>query len=58
MASDLIPVARYLRMSAEHQQYPLEDQATAIQTYADARGFRVVRTYSGAARLGGENYES
>lgn len=55
MASDLIPVARYLRMSAEHQQYPLEDQATAIQTYADARGFRVVRTYSGAARLGGEN---
>ena len=48
----LIPAAQYLRMSTEHQQYSLENQTVAIQTYADSQGFEVVRTYSDAARSG------
>lgn len=47
-----IPAAQYLRMSTEHQQYSLENQSTAIQKYADTRGFGVVRTYSDAAKSG------
>jgi hypothetical protein len=48
----LIPAAQYLRMSTEHQQYSLENQSTAIQKYADAHGFDIVRTYSDAAKSG------
>ena len=29
-----IPVVQYLRMSTEQQQYPVENQAAAIQAYA------------------------
>jgi DNA invertase Pin-like site-specific DNA recombinase len=32
----LVPAAQYLRMSTEHQQYSLENQSTAIQTYAES----------------------
>ena len=35
MTSTLIPVAQYLRMSTEHQQYSLKNQSAAIQKYAD-----------------------
>jgi len=52
MASEPIPVAQYLRMSTEHQQYSLQNQSAAIQKYADARGFQIVRTYSDAAKSG------
>ena len=48
----LIAVAQYLRMSTEHQQYSLENQSAAIQKYAEAHGFEIVRTYSDAARSG------
>lgn len=48
----LVPVAQYLRMSTEHQQYSLENQSTAIQKYANSHGFEVVRTYSDAAKSG------
>jgi len=48
----LVPAALYLRMSAEHQQYSLENQSTAIQKYADSGGFEAVPTYSDAARSG------
>jgi len=51
-ASLLVPAAQYLRMSTEHQQYSLENQSTAIQKYAESRGFEVVQTYSDAARSG------
>jgi len=51
-AKPLVPAALYLRMSTEHQQYSLENQSTAIQKYADSRGFEVVQTYSDAARSG------
>src|ERR1700688_4045192 len=47
-----VPVAQYLRMSTEHQQYSLENQSTAIQIYAEAHGFEVVSTYSDSARSG------
>src|SRR3954464_6424724 len=47
-----IPVAQYLRVSTEHQQYSLENQAASIQKYADSNGFVTVRTYSDAAKSG------
>jgi DNA invertase Pin-like site-specific DNA recombinase len=50
--NQLVPAAQYLRMSTEHQQYSLENQAAAIQTYAEAHGFEVIRTYTDAARSG------
>jgi DNA invertase Pin-like site-specific DNA recombinase len=48
----LIPVAQYLRMSTEHQQYSLENQSTAILEYAQSHNFDVVRTYSDVAKSG------
>jgi DNA invertase Pin-like site-specific DNA recombinase len=50
--NQLVPVAQYLRMSTEHQQYSLENQASAIQKYAESYSFEVVRTYSDAAKSG------
>jgi DNA invertase Pin-like site-specific DNA recombinase len=47
-----IPVAQYLRMSSEHQQYSLDNQEAAIEKYADKHGFSVVRTYSDGAKSG------
>jgi DNA invertase Pin-like site-specific DNA recombinase len=39
-------------MSTEHQQYSLDNQASAIQKYAESHGFAVLRTYCDAARSG------
>lgn len=52
--SDLspIPVARYVRMSTEHQRYSTENQGAAIQEYADAHGMQIVYTYSDAGKSG------
>jgi len=47
-----IPVALYLRMSTEHQQYSLDNQRLAIQTYADQHGFCVVQTYTDGGKSG------
>jgi DNA invertase Pin-like site-specific DNA recombinase len=52
MAHQLIPVAQYLRMSTEHQQYSLDNQEVAMQAYAALHGFSVVQTYSDAAKSG------
>ena len=52
MVTDLVPAAQYLRMSTEHQQYSLQNQADAIGKYAIDRGFEVVKTYSDAAKSG------
>ncbi|MGE5056996.1 MAG: recombinase family protein [Acidobacteriota bacterium] len=49
---DLVPAAQYLRMSTDHQQYSLENQSSAIQKYAESRGFFVIRTYADAAKSG------
>ena len=47
-----VPVSQYLRMSTEHQRYSLENQASAIEKYAESHGFSVIQTYSDAARSG------
>jgi DNA invertase Pin-like site-specific DNA recombinase len=47
-----IPVAEYVRMSSEHQQYSIDNQHSKIQGYADARGFTIVKTYTDGARSG------
>lgn len=52
MEQSLIPAAQYLRMSTDHQQYSLANQADAITQYAALNGFRVVKTYSDAAKRG------
>lgn len=51
-ASAPIPAAQYLRMSTEHQQYSIRNQADAIQEYARGHGFAVVRTYEDSGRSG------
>ena len=52
MNESLIPAAQYLRMSTDHQQYSLDNQADAISVYASLHGFVIVKTYSDAARSG------
>lgn len=52
MEISLIPAAQYLRMSTDLQQYSLHNQADAIARYAALTGFRIVKTYSDAARSG------
>jgi hypothetical protein len=53
VSNDLqIPVAQYLRMSTEHQQFSIDNQAQVIGRYAENHGFSVVHTYSDSARSG------
>lgn len=53
-ASDVkaIPVAEYVRMSTEHQQYSLQNQSEAIQRYAHDSHMRIVRTYVDSGKTG------
>src|SRR3546814_18920281 len=44
--------AEYVRMSTDHQKYSTEHQAEAIRSYAEARGTRIVRTYTDAGKSG------
>jgi DNA invertase Pin-like site-specific DNA recombinase len=46
------PVAQYLRMSTEHQKYSLDNQAAAIQSYAEQNGFTVIKTYADSGKSG------
>jgi len=52
MTADAIPAAQYLRMSTDHQQYSLDNQADAISRYAQDRDFFVVKTYCDVAKSG------
>lgn len=52
MEKILMPAAQYLRMSTEHPQYSLANQADAIARYARERDFQIVKTYSDGARSG------
>ena len=52
MTAEPIPAAQYLRMSTDHQQYSLDNQADAIALYAEDRGFCILRTYCDAAKSG------
>jgi len=47
-----IRAAQYVRMSTEHQQYSTGNQEEAIQKYADARGYEIVRTYADEGKSG------
>src|SRR5260370_31646347 len=48
----LIPVAQYLRMSTEDQQYSIANQKSRIQQYARQNGFEIVRTYEDPGKTG------
>jgi DNA invertase Pin-like site-specific DNA recombinase len=50
--ADLVPVAQYVRMSTDHQQYSIDNQADAIARYAESHGFVIVRTFSDEAKSG------
>jgi DNA invertase Pin-like site-specific DNA recombinase len=52
MDQSLMPAAQYLRMSTDHQQYSLDNQADRIAEYATQNRFRIVKTYSDAAKSG------
>lgn len=52
MDTCFLPAAQYLRMSTDHQQYSLDNQADAIARYALQHGFQIVKTYSDPAKSG------
>ncbi len=51
-ASKLRKAAQYVRMSTDHQRYSTQNQADAIQQYADEHGYQIVKTYSDAGKSG------
>jgi DNA invertase Pin-like site-specific DNA recombinase len=51
-AKPLIPAAQYVRMSDAQQVYSIENQTVAIQEYAAAHGFAIVKTYADSDRSG------
>lgn len=44
--------AQYVRMSTEHQQYSIANQADVIRSYAAEHNMQIVRTYSDAGKSG------
>jgi DNA invertase Pin-like site-specific DNA recombinase len=44
--------AQYVRASTEHQQYSIENQSLAIESYATAHNMQVVQTYSDEGKSG------
>lgn len=50
--SAAVPVAQYLRMSTEGQQYSMPMQTARIREYADQHGFTVVKTYFDRGKSG------
>lgn len=48
----LIPAAQYLRMSKDHQNYSIRNQARAIAAYAAKNGLVVVKTYKDPGESG------
>ncbi len=51
-ASELIPVAAYVRMSTEHQQYSTSNQLDRIKEYAARRGMSIVRVFADEGKSG------
>lgn len=47
-----VPVAQYLRMSTEHQQYSLAFQSSVMKSYAEKSNFTIVRTYTDPGKSG------
>jgi len=52
MSDSTLPVAEYLRMSTEHQQYSLDNQHAVIAAYADSRNFSVIKPHTDGAKSG------
>jgi DNA invertase Pin-like site-specific DNA recombinase len=52
MNQPFTPVAQYLRMSTEHQQYSLANQIDAIRTFCNIKSYSVVKTYKDPGRSG------
>jgi DNA invertase Pin-like site-specific DNA recombinase len=50
--ADLVPAAQYLRISTDHQQYSIENQAVCIQRYTASKGFEIVKTYVDSGKSG------
>src|SRR5476651_1214058 len=48
----LIPVAAYVRMSTEHQQYSTENQLDRIKEYAARRGMGIIRVFADEGKSG------
>ena len=48
----LIPVAAYVRMSTEHQQYSTENQLDRIKEYAARRGMAIIRIFADEGKSG------
>src|SRR5476651_2468169 len=51
-ASALMPVAAYVRMSTEHQQYSTSNQLDRIKEYAVRRGMEIVRVFADEGKSG------
>ena len=51
-SSGLIPVAAYVRMSTEHQQYSTENQLDRIKEYAGHRGMEIMRVFADEGKSG------
>lgn len=47
-----VPVAQYVRMSTEDQQYSINNQEAAIQAYATSHNYVVASTYADAGKSG------
>lgn len=47
-----IMAAQYVRMSTEHQQYSTANQEDVIRSYAEQRGFEIIRTYADEGKSG------
>ena len=52
MAQELVPAAKYLRMSTERQHYSSSNQNEVIEKFATRHAFGVVKTYSDEAKSG------
>lgn len=52
IAGDFVPVAAYVRMSTEHQQYSTENQQDRIREYAARRGMVIVRVFADEGKSG------
>jgi DNA invertase Pin-like site-specific DNA recombinase len=48
----VILAAKYVRMSTEHQQYSIDNQADAISRYAREHNMEIVRTYIDSRKSG------
>lgn len=47
-----IRAAQYVRMSTEHQQYSIDNQAATIAIFAQKRGLEIVKTYADEGKSG------